>query len=137
MRKTLHAYTAPNAICNSTPAIAMIHRLEVLVISSHLGYVVGSERECGGEIVLVANVVQQCLVSIVRQESPPFQGKGYVRREEVHDVAHVGLVLGTAAGDEIAKVRGIDSVRGIALPFFRKVDLRLHPPAARTDAPVS
>jgi hypothetical protein len=36
MRKTLHAYTAPSAICMSTPATARIDRLGVSVFISFL-----------------------------------------------------------------------------------------------------
>src|SRR6202030_4413151 len=34
-RKTLHAYTAPKAICKNTPAIAITHRLLVRINSSY------------------------------------------------------------------------------------------------------
>jgi len=81
--------------------------------------------------------VQQELVLIVRQEPSPFQGKCYIGRNEVHDIAHVSLVLCATSCDEIVKIGRIDSVRGVALPFFGKIELQLHPSASRTDAPIS
>jgi hypothetical protein len=38
-RKTLHAYTAPSAICKNTPAIAIVHRLlmrQVISVRVHV-----------------------------------------------------------------------------------------------------